>query len=414
MHKVLHHGNMDMADVSNLLEEALGLFNDKKYPEALMAYDSIIDKDGENATAWYCKGVTHAYLDSNDAAIEAFENVNNIIPNHAPTMANLSALLEEVDSERASDYAKIALITYPDMDMLDRISQLSVEDDDVVSEVSDVGPLLISIPVEEDSIEDTAEDGLFDLLNDIREEETMEERARGLTQSGDYVGAVKLWKELLEDNSHSPRAWSGLADALELAGHVEKATQCRNRAESLENSDDGSIGVRDNIETKEREKVTEERLDLETKEVNEDRIYNDNLNISIEWYNKGTRFLEEGKSDEALSCFEKSIGGCPREEIELRVKSQNGRGQALQQMSKYSDSILAYHAAISLNPALLKGRTLYSMGQSYAFLELYEDALKCFEQSIGRGLDKDAIELCKTQIKRCKTLLREQNKRTSR
>ena len=54
------------------------------------------------------------------------------------------------------------------------------------------------------------------------------------------------------------------------------------------------------------------------------------------------------------------------------------------------------------------------MGQSYAFLELYEDALKCFEQSIGRGLDKDAIELCKTQIKRCKTLLREQNKRTSR
>ena len=51
------------------------------------------------------------------------------------------------------------------------------------------------------------------------------------------------------------------------------------------------------------------------------------------------------------------------------------------------------------------------MGQSYAFLELYEDALKCFEQSIGRGLEKDGVDLCKTQMNRCKLLLREQNKR---
>ena len=162
--------------------------------------------------------------------------------------------------------------------------------------------------------------------------------------------------------------------------------------------------IKNNMENESEEILYHEKIE-------EDLNYKESVNTSIEWYNKGINFLSEEKSSDALSCFEKSIGGCPKEEKELRVRSQNGRGDALYQMGKYSESILAYHAAISLEPSFLTGRTLYNMGQSYAFLELYEDALKCFEQSIGRGLEKDGIELCKTQINRCKLLLREQNKR---
>ena len=193
-----------------------------------------------------------------------------------------------------------------------------------------------------------------------------------------------------------------------MSGHNEKAIQCKNRGDILKEEENN---IKKPILNNEKDESLNgsEILNEDSKE---NSLYKENVNISIEWYNKGINFLSEEKSSEALSCFEKAIGGCPKEEKELRVRSQNGRGDALYQMSKYSESILAYHAAISLEPSLLTGRTLYNMGQSYAFLELYEDALKCFEQSIGRGLEKDGIEICKTQINRCKVLLREQNKRS--
>ena len=44
------------------------------------------------------------------------------------------------------------------------------------------------------------------------------------------------------------------------------------------------------------------------------------LEDSIGWYNMGTNLMKEGKHDEALSSFEKAIGGCPPDEIELKIK----------------------------------------------------------------------------------------------
>ena len=42
------------------------------------------------------------------------------------------------------------------------------------------------------------------------------------------------------------------------------------------------------------------------------------LDDSLGWYNMGINLLNEGKNDEALSSFEKAIGGCPSSEVELR------------------------------------------------------------------------------------------------
>jgi len=50
------------------------------------------------------------------------------------------------------------------------------------------------------------------------------------------------------------------------------------------------------------------------------------------------------------------------------------------------------------------------MGSSYASIELYSDAVKCFEQAKNRGLDKEDEKLCQTQISRCKLLIKEQRK----
>ena len=435
------------SNIIDMIQEAKDFYEDGEYRKSLNIYNDIIDIDEENVNALYSIGVIKSHQKENNVAIEFFQKVNHIMPNHPPTVANLSYLLEKERPKEAAEYARIALITFPEMADLKRIVK-NVENergeeiiDDEESELNDELEqeiLLISKPVineselsdeesemsdEESELSDEeseqeilliskpfidkSEDDILDLL--VSSELTTEDKARELNNTGDYIGAVKLWKEILEINPKSYEAWYGLSESLKMSGHSEKSIQCKNRGDILKNEVDNS--KKTILDNEKNEDLMENEIFNE--DLKENSAYKENVNISIEWYNKGINFLSEEKSSEALSCFEKAIGGCPKEEKELRVRSQNGRGDALYQMSKYSESILAYHAAISLEPSLLTGRTLYNMGQSYAFLELYEDALKCFEQSIGRGLEKDGIEICKTQINRCKILLREQNKRNS-
>jgi len=414
------------SNIMDMIQEARNLYEDGKYKKSLNIYNNIIDIDENNVNALYSIGVIKAHQKENNVAIEFFEKVNNIMPNHPPTVANLSYLLEKERPIEAAEYARIALITFPDMEDLNRIvkilengkeleivgdeeseeevlliSKPVIESESINDEESEEEVLLISEPVTTDS-----EDDVLELL--VSSELTSEDKARELNNTGDYIGAVKLWKEILETNPKSYEAWYGLSESLKMSGHSEKSIQCKNRGDMLKN--EANTPKKSIYDEDKDENLVDN--DLFNEDLKENSTYKENVNISIEWYNKGINFLSEEKSSEALSCFEKAIGGCPKEEKELRVRSQNGRGDALYQMSKYSESILAYHAAISLEPSLLTGRTLYNMGQSYAFLELYEDALKCFEQSISRGLEKDGIEICKTQINRCKILLREQNKRS--
>ena len=234
--------------------------------------------------------------------------------------------------------------------------------------------------------------------------------ARSLTEDGDYVNSVKAWKRLLELNRDSPEIWNGMADSLSAAGHIDRALQCRQKANSLKMEEkDDSISE------------PEEELDLvaagkEAQEIieNTDNSPEINANISIEWYNKGINLLAEERGSEALSSFEKAIGGAPKDELELRVKAQAGRGHALYQMGKYGDSIRSYHTAISMDPEGVSGKLLYNMGSSYASLELFQDAVKCFVQAIDRGLDEKDRALCKKQLSRCKILAKEQAKRASR
>ena len=420
-------------NIIDMIQEAKDFYENGEYKMSLNIYNDIIDIDKENVNALYSIGVIKSHQKENNAAIEYFEKVNEIMPNHPPTVANLSYLLEKERPKEAAEYARIALITFPDMDDLNRIiknvegkgkgENTDIKKSELSDEESEQEIMLISKPVMNESelsdeeteqeilliskpVMNESENDILDLL--VSSELTTENKARELNNMGDYIGAVKLWKEILEINPKSYEAWYGLSESLKMSGHSEKSIQCKNRGDILKNEENSSKKTIPNNEKTEKFIGNE----MPNKDLKENLAYKENINISIEWYNKGINFLSEEKSSEALSCFEKAIGGCPKEEKELRVRSQNGRGDALYQMSKYSESILAYHAAISLEPSLLTGRTLYNMGQSYAFLELYEDALKCFEQSIDRGLEKDGIEICKTQINRCKILLREQNKKS--
>ena len=195
-----------------------------------------------------------------------------------------------------------------------------------------------------------------------------------------------------------------MSQALGAAGHIEKANQCRKKAEELQST------LSSNSSTIPEVDLIAAAVEAKESVSQNSSIDEDSVNVAIEWYNKGLTLLAEDKSDQALNCFDKAISSTPRDERELRVRTYNGRGHALHQLGKFSESIQSYHQAISMDPSMVTGRTLYNMGSSYAAMEHFSDAIKCFEQALNRDLDEEEKRLVQTQMNRCSLLLKEQIK----
>ena len=133
-------------------------------------------------------------------------------------------------------------------------------------------------------------------------------------------------------------------------------------------------------------------------------------NQDIEWYNKGVGLIEDKKYREALSCFDRALPSFADND-EMVIRILNGRGNALYYLEDYPKCVESYHKAMVINPKGVQGKTLYNMGTAYAEMQRFSDAIKCFEQAMPRGLDKDQQKLAKEQIRRCNILQKEQNRK---
>jgi hypothetical protein len=73
---------------------------------------------------------------------------------------------------------------------------------------------------------------------------------------------------------------------------------------------------------------------------------------------------------------------------------------------------------MQVNPTGVTGATLYNMGTAYAEVERYDDGIKCFEQGMSSKrvspLIGDQSKMAKEQIRRCKILQKEQQKKLKR
>ena len=379
--------------------------NSGDYSTAILTYLDALRMDEDNATAWFCLGVLYSKTGSLKDAVEAFEKCDEKYPDHPPTLANLAYLLVESEPDRASGFAKRALPHLEEDENLHNIASMSrpEETQELV--------FIESQPILEDPVDQILDIG----ISSISDETNRQEEARALSSSGDHSSAVSIWKNLLEQTPDSPEVWRGLGEALSSAGYEDRAEQCMKRAVKIES--DKNVQSEPEIIEQTHDSVDEDEIllvaadEVRSVPVIEER---GNLDDSLGWYNMGINLLNEGKNEEALSSFEKAIGGCPSSEVELRVKAQNGRGNALYNEGRYPESIVAYHTAIGLDPKSVSGRTLFNMGSSYAAVEMFDDAIKCFSQSLERGLDKSEAELCEKQISRCRVLAREQAKRQAR
>ena len=379
--------------------------NSGEFSKAILTYLDALKMDENNATAWFCLGVLYSKTGSVKDAVEAFMKCDENYPDHPPTLANLAYLLVESEPERASDFAKRALPHLEQDENLHNIASMSKPEET---------PELVFIesePILEESVDQNLDTGISPVSN----KSSRQEEARTLSSSGDHSTAVSIWKDLLEQTPDSPEVWRGLGEALSSAGYEDRAVQCMKRADQIES--DSIVEPELEISADNQDVVDDDELLLiAADEVRSIPVVEErgSLDDSLGWYNMGINLLNEGKNDEALSSFEKAIGGCPSSEVELRVKAQNGRGNALYNEGRYPESIIAYHTAIGLDPKSVSGRTLFNMGSSYAAVEMFDDAIKCFSQSLERGLDESEAELCEKQISRCRVLAREQAKRQAR
>lgn len=379
--------------------------NSGEFSKAILTYLDALKMDENNATAWFCLGVLYSKTGSVKDAVEAFMKCDENYPDHPPTLANLAYLLVESEPERASDFAKRALPHLEQDENLHNIASMSKPEE--TSELV----FIESEPILEDSVDQNLDTG----ISPVSDKSSRQEEARALSSSGDHSTAVSIWKDLLEQTPDSPEVWRGLGEALSSAGYEDRAVQCMKRADQIES--DSIMEPELEISTDNQDFVDDDELLLiAADEVRSIPVVEErgSLDDSLGWYNMGINLLNEGKNDEALSSFEKAIGGCPSSEVELRVKAQNGRGNALYNEGRYPESIIAYHTAIGLDPKSVSGRTLFNMGSSYAAVEMFDDAIKCFSQSLERGLDESEAELCEKQISRCRVLAREQAKRQAR
>jgi len=391
-----------MSGLIEALNLGATLTNSGDYSKAIRTYLNVLDIDENNATAWFCLGVLYSKTGSLKEAVDAFENCDERSPDHPPTLANLAYLLVESEPERASEFAKRAL---PHLEQDEKLQSIASA---FKSEEPEKLVFIESKPIEEHPVDQTVDVDIFPKVDEDRRYE----EARTLSSSGDHSTAVSIWKDLLEQTPDSPEVWRGLGEALSLAGYDDRAEQCMKRANQIET---------DTHEQSEQDIIADIHDDDELLLIAADEVRSvpeveerGNLDDSLGWYNMGINLLNEGKHEEALSSFEKAIGGCPSSEINLRVKAQNGRGNSLYNQGRYPESIVAYHTAIGLEPHSVSGRTLFNMGSSYAAVEMFDDAIKCFSQSLERGLDESEAELCEKQISRCRVLAREQAKRQSR
>jgi len=139
-------------------------------------------------------------------------------------------------------------------------------------------------------------------------------------------------------------------------------------------------------------------------------------NQDIEWYNKGLELLNKDRHREALSCFDRALPSF-KDDKAMAIKILNGRGNCFYYLNEYKEAIENYYKAFGIDKALTTGNALYNMGTAYAELESYDNAIHCFNQSMGKDVGEplkgENKKRAKEQIRRCKLLVKEQKKRAA-
>lgn len=430
---------------------------------AIDAFNHSLGLDDSDSSAWYNLGAIHLRKEETKRAQECFTKaleLNNEYSRAAYSLA--TTCLKNGDIEGTLNAWRKLLQMEPQHDSRLEFAELLVELAEGESQVLEmVGGLPPTIP----EGPHLAEEALLHISDDSPL------KARALSAAGKHTDSVLCWKELLKVNKEEADYWLGLSKALIAAGDEATAARCRKKYEDLSGLSNPDIGLANQslstpiaepipapIETPlpiptpspqpasstthepnvspsasellapvEQVNVLPEpepqpqvdlakaAMDAKLKVAAENqRVISTTstavANQDVEWYNKGLGLLADKKYNQALSCFDKALPMFTHDD-KMVIRILNARGNCFYYLEDYPKCIENHHKAMVIDPSSVTGATLYNMGTAYGEMERYQDAIKCFEQSIPRGLTKEQQKLAKEQVRRCNLLNKEKMKK---
>ncbi|MAY04565.1 MAG: hypothetical protein CMB25_03055 [Euryarchaeota archaeon] len=434
---------------------------------AIAALEHATQLDETVASGWYNLGSLYARNDNVDGAKEAFESTVEIDKRHAKARRKLLEYAkEENDVGLVISHGMILLDSQDDQTLRDEIVQMLLQCGEtevkVLEYITGISPTMPEAPQ------------LAQYALDLLSPGASIERARALTLKGENIEAVTQWRELIQDDKENPVLWRGLAKSLEAAGDLDTAQRCHSKAQTLEAPTStqqqfdtppppptatppavapeppamvAEASMQSTISPKpvqeaqqttaandllltpiERTpKALDETPNVEvdlakaaldaTAMVQVNQITSSDsssvANQDISWYNQGIQLMEDGKYREALSSFDRALPSFAHDS-QMVIRILNGRGNAYYFMEEYPACVESYHKAMMIDPSNVRGQTLYNMGTAYAEMERFPDAIKCYEQSIPRGLSAEESKRAKEQIRRCTILEKERKKKLAR
>ncbi|MDP6334189.1 MAG: tetratricopeptide repeat protein [Candidatus Poseidoniaceae archaeon] len=419
---------------------------------AISALEHAQKLDPSNAKGWFNLGSVKQRIGYLEEAGACYANALREDPNYIKPAIKWSETSREIkDIEGYLTAATVISTLEPEnpikMELIITLIELAEGESEVLELASGLPPTLPEGP-------ELAANALA-LLG----EGQTELHARAFSAMNNHVESVTIWKSLIQLQKTNPILWRGLSKSLRAAGDMETSERCRIKADSLEQ-------VNNEVEPqpseeKPQQDITEQvqnRLSSKTIDIEEQNSANELLltpieraaevvvepeanpqvdlakaaldvqqnslvseefknpisnsiaNQDISWYNQGVALIEAGKYSEALSCFDRALPSFANDD-EMVIRILNGRGNAFYFLENYPACVESYHQAMLIRPEDVRGKTLYNMGTAYAEMERYQDSIKCFEQAIPRGLNKEEVKRTKEQIRRCNILLKEQIKK---
>ena len=432
---------------------------------AIAALEHATKLDETVASGFYNLGSLYARNDNLSGAKQAFETTVELDARHAKARRKLIEFAKnENDVGTILSHGMILLESQDDPELRDEIVQMLLEcgesEVEVLEYITGIPPTMPEAPQ------------LAQYALDLISPGASIERARALTLKGENVEAVTIWKELIQHDKENSSLWKGLARSLEAAGDIETAQRCHSKARELE-SGSTPQPLNDNPPPPptstpplvapeppavvEQPLVTESLTDpVQDERANEannllltpveprSRVVEQEVNVEVDlakaaldatamvqanpvisadsssvanqdisWYNQGIQLMEDGKYREALSSFDRALPSFANDN-QMVIRILNGRGNAFYFLEEYPACVESYHKAMMIDPSNVRGQTLYNMGTAYAEMERFPDAIKCYEQSIPRGLSDAEAKRAKEQIRRCTILEKERKKKLAR
>ncbi len=435
---------------------------------AIAALEHATRLDESVASGWYNLGTLYARNDQSGKAIQAFENTIELDSRHLKARLKLVDFAKETGNIGGVLSHGMTFLEVQDdealrNEIIEHLLSCAEQEVDVLENITGIPPTMPEAPQ------------LAQYALDLLAPGPSVQRARAMTLKGDNIEAVKIWKELIQTDKQNSGLWKGLARSLEAAGDLDTAQRCHAKANELESghqapmmetaptpvepvqpvepeqfaqvplepvqqqhvaplmqpsaTEEEKSVANDLLLTPVQPRAQETRVE-QTVEVDLAKaaldataiIASSSLmsvgsssvsNQDISWYNQGVQLIEDGKFREALSSFDRALPSFANDN-EMVIRILNGRGNAFYFMEEYPACVESYHKAMMIDPSNVRGQTLYNMGTAYAEMERFPDAIKCYEQSMPRGLSPEESSRAKEQIRRCTILEKERKKKLSR